>query len=740
MRQILVYGQVQGVGFRPLVYQIATALGAHGFVRNVGGAVEIVLEKSLESAFLSKLHAKLPPQAQILEIHTQDIAINALDFSIQPSLSAPHTPDPLPLDKATCMACLQDLHDPTSRFYGYAFTTCAQCGPRFSMLYDLPFDRDNTSMRAFEMCNACARDYHDPQSRRFFAQGLSCPQCAIALSFHTQEGVNTSAPLQACIEVLQKGGVVAIKGIGGFALMGDAYNTQTTKRIREIKTRPFKPLSVMVAHLAMARDLVYLNPLEEQTLQESSAPILIARAKAPLNPLIAPHLDTLGLCLPYTPLHHLILQALDRPLIFTSANYKGVGIFHTLEQVRALEVEGILDHDRAIVHPIEDSVVRVSGGRVGVVRLGRALAPLSVPSSNSELLCGFGAQSKASLCFSQYFSLVSPEMGSLESVQSVEHYQDTLNFYHHLRGTPEHVGIDLHPGYVSSKLGQEKAQEWGISLSQVQHHEAHFYALLGEYARAHPLEPGQRVLGWIADGFGLGLQGQLWGAEVFEACYQGFWEVKRLYSLEPFEILTTPKALRDSSYCAYALARAHHLQGLLDRLQIENRDILDRMLDCHLQTHATTSLGRLFDAIACFCGVGGLNSYEAQSAAQLESLARSINTSARYALELDQEHISYRALLTELQADLLKGQEALSARKFHNALAHLALELHTRQRAPLLVGGGVFVNSLLCEGISRLLGDRVFFPQMLPFGDGAIAFGQVEYLKNQRRQACGMSV
>uniref|UniRef100_UPI000CF11831 Sua5/YciO/YrdC/YwlC family protein n=2 Tax=Helicobacter felis TaxID=214 RepID=UPI000CF11831 len=403
MRQIWVRGQVQGVGFRPLVYQIATQLGARGFVRNVGGAVEIVLEKSLESAFLAQLRAKLPPQAQILELTTQDIDIDAPPFSIQPSLSAPHSTDPLPLDKATCAQCLQDTYDPTSRFYGYAFTTCAHCGPRFSMLYNLPFDRAHTSMRTFEMCPECVRDYHDPQSRRFFAQGLSCPKCAIRLSFHTPAGINTTTPLQACIQTLQEGGVVAIKGIGGFALMGDARNIEVTQRIREIKTRPFKPLSVMVRDLDMARDLVYLNPLEEQILQASSAPILIARAKAPLNPLIAPNLDTLGLCLPYTPLHHLLLQALDRPLIFTSANHKGAPIFHTLEQVRALGVEGILDHARAIVHPIEDSVVRASGGAVGVVRLGRGLAPLSLPNADTALLCGFGAQSKASVCFAQDF-------------------------------------------------------------------------------------------------------------------------------------------------------------------------------------------------------------------------------------------------------------------------------------------------------------------------------------------------
>ncbi|WP_120950850.1 carbamoyltransferase HypF [Helicobacter sp. L8] len=737
MRQIWVRGRVQGVGFRPLVYQIASALGAHGFVRNVGGAVQIVLEKSLESPFLAALHAKLPPQAQILEITTQDIEIEALDFSIQPSLSAPSACDPLPLDQATCLECLQDLNDPTSRFYHYAFTTCAQCGPRFSMLYDLPFDRTNTSMRAFEMCKECAHDYHNPQSRRFFAQGLSCPKCAIPLYFHTQTKVRTSAPLQACIEVLQKGGVVAIKGIGGFALMGDARDIEVTRRIREIKTRPFKPLSVMVRDLDMAHSLAHLNPLEEQTLQTSSAPIVIARAKTPLNPLIAPHLDTVGLCLPYTPLHHLLLQALDRPLIFTSANCKGAPIFHTLEQARSLAVEGILDHTRAIVRPIEDSVVRVSGGRVGVVRLGRALAPLSLPSSSPALLCGFGAQSKASLCFSQDFSLISPEMGDLESVECVEHYQDSLNFYCHLRGTPEHTAIDLHPGYCSSKLGSQRARQWGASLSQVQHHEAHFYALLGEYAHTHPPKPGQRVLGWIADGFGLGLQGQLWGCEIFEAQYKDFWEVKRLYSLEPFEILTTPKALKNAHYCAYALARAHHLQGLLDRAQIEHADLINRMLDSHLQTRLTTSLGRLFDAIATFCGVGGLNSYESQSAAQLESLARSINSHARYGLELKQDCIAYHALLTELQADILNAKEALSARKFHNALAHLALELHQRHHAPLLLGGGVFANALLVQSISALLGKNAFFPQKLPFGDGAIGFGQVEYLRNQiRRQAC----
>ncbi len=741
--QIIISGQVQGVGFRPFVYQLAKELGACGFVRNRGGQVEVLLQAELKTLFLAQLDTHKPPQAQINTIECHDTPpIHTQDFKIAPSLTPSLSlKDTLPLDLATCELCLQDLANPKSRFFNYPFVACAHCGPRFSLLHTLPYDRAHTSMRDWVMCPACQKDYHNPQSRRFFAQSLSCLHCPITLSFYDQEGKHTDQPLERAIQAIQQGQVIALKGIGGFALICHAQNKQAVQKVRALKCRPKKPLALMVKNTAVAHTLVHLNPLELEALKAPSAPIVLAYKKSPCYDHVAPNLNTLGIILPYSALHHLLLQPFEA-LIFTSANLKGEPIITELETLRAkFNLEGILDHNRPIVHGIEDSILRCVGEQMGVMRLARGLSPLYIPLKSPTPLVGMGAHNKASLCWSQESSLVIPEMGTLESVAGVQNYHQNWDFYRQLYGVPQNIGIDKHPRYTSSQIGQEKALECKITCTPIQHHRAHMHALLGEWELEHPPLEGMEVLGLVCDGSGLGDHQELWGGEVFKAHFKGFWQVKHLLSLQRFWIPQAPNLIQDACTIGYCLAHQHSLSGLLTRLEKPlgaRVHALKRMLDQKIQVSPTTSIGRLFDAIAGFCGVGEFNTYEGQSAAQLESLASTMESLDFYPFSLQDRPIIGTPMLEAIQQEILNNQAPLVARKFHNTLAHIALSLAQQHNLPMLFGGGVFANRLLCEHIRALFAHRVFFmPKLLSCNDGALAFGQVHFLANQQRSQHG---
>ncbi|WP_163565754.1 carbamoyltransferase HypF [Helicobacter suis] len=731
--RIIISGRVQGVGFRPFVYKLAKELGAHGFVRNIGGRVEVVLEEALLPAFLQALKTKLPHKAYISHLeHHSHPPLKTQDFIIAPSLSPRLSlQDSLPLDLAICEACLKDFNGPSSRFFNYPFVACAHCGPRFSLLYTLPYDRAHTSMQNFPLCQDCTQDYHNPQSRRFFAQSLSCPHCPISLTFYDHKGAHTKRPLEKAIEAILDGEVVGLKGIGGFVLVCQAENKKAVQTIRTIKARPFKPLAMMLPSLEKALEVVHLNSLEREALSSAIAPIVLALKKNNHFDHLALNLDSLGVILPYSGLHYLLTRACGS-LVFTSANVKGEPIITDLKSLQdKLPLKYILDHNRPIVHGIDDSVVRCVGQQMGIVRLARGLAPLYLNIKAKSFLVGMGAHHKASLCFAhQDTALIVPDLGSLESVSSIEHYKNTLDFYTKLYGQPENVGIDKHPRYISSQIGQEIAFN-KTKLMPIQHHRAHFHALLGEWELEHSLREGMEILGFIADGFGLGENQELWGCEVFKACFKKSWQVERILSLKSFLIPQSEQLIKDSKVLGYALAYQYHLTDLLERLKIPYALTLQNMLDKQIQVCSTTSLGRLFDAIAAFCGVGALNTYEGQVAMQLESLARSVPSNAHYSFKIHDQKILYASMLEEMQTEILQKKYALVARKFHNTLAHIALNLAQSYNLPILFGGGVFLNRLLCECITDLFKNHPFFlPKLLPCSDAGLAFGQVHFLAN----------
>ncbi|CRF40716.1 carbamoyltransferase HypF [Helicobacter ailurogastricus] len=726
MVKLVISGRVQGVGFRPFVYRTAKKLGTKGYVCNVGGQVEVVLEKVHLQAFLQELEHK-PKEAQITSIAQEPTPPQNHPFHIAPSCGVSLSlKDNLPLDLAICADCLKDTQDPKSRFYRYPFTACAHCGPRFSLLESLPYDRPKTSMKNFKLCAACTKDYNDPTSRRFFAQSLSCPQCPIKLSFYNQEGIESQNALKEAINALKRGEVVALKGVGGFALTALATNKKAIEQIRQIKARPFKPLALMVS-LQEALECVHLNQRELDALVSKEAPIVLARKKTHIYEHLAPNLDSLGVLLPYTALHHLILQEV-KAIVFTSANLKGEPIITDLKELQAkLPKLCVLTHERPIVHGIDDSVVRLVAGKMRLVRLARGYAPLHLRLNAAKNTLGMGAQNKANLCFIKEGCLVTPELGGLDSVASVQRYKQDLDFFTKLYRKPEIIGLDLHPNYTASQIGKEQ----GAPFKEVQHHAAHLHALLAEWGLKHSFKEGQAVIAFICDGFGLAQDKSLWGGEVFLATYQaGKFQTKHLHSLQSTLYPRSTNLLKDANSLAYALAYQHNLAFAPLLLEPTKAHNIATLITKQIATISSTSVGRLFDAVAGFCKVGGFNTYEAQSAMQLESLAATHPTNDIYPFEI-QKDISIAPMLRAMEQDILAQRYALVAKKFHNTLAHIALSLSVRYNLPLLLGGGVFLNRLLGDTLQEIFKTRVFFlPEALPPTDGALALGQAHFVAN----------
>ncbi|WP_353622247.1 Kae1-like domain-containing protein [Helicobacter felistomachi] len=483
------------------------------------------------------------------------------------------------------------------------------------------------------------------------------------------------------------------------------------EQIRTLKTRPFKPLALMVANTQEALKGVYLSPLELKALRSKEAPIVLAQKKTNLYDHLAPNLDTLGVLLPYTALHHLVLQKV-RAIVFTSANLKGEPIITDFKELQAkLPHLCVLTHNRPILHGIDDSVVRLVAGQMRLVRLARGFAPLHLPLSAPKNTLGMGGHNKANLCFIHRGCLVTPELSGLSSTESCGRYQQALNFYTKLYHKPEIVGIDLHPRYLSSQIG--KAQN--THFREVQHHHAHLHALLAEWGLKHPFKDRQAVIAFICDGFGLSQAKSLWGGEVFLATYnKGHFHTKHLHSLQATLLPSSEVLLKDSNSIGYALACQHNLAFAPLLLEPTKAQNIATLLAKQIATIPSTSVGRLFDAVASFCKVGGLNTYEAQSAMQLESLANTHNSTDAYPFAIQQD-ILIAPMLKAMEADILAERYALVAKKFHNTLAHIALSLSMRYSLPLLLGGGVFLNRLLGDTIKEIFKKRVFFlPALLP--------------------------
>ncbi|MFA4813288.1 carbamoyltransferase HypF, partial [Helicobacter pylori] len=629
MNKITLFGVVQGVGMRPFIYTLAQKLELVGFVRNTQAALEIILPAHKTESFLNALKKGLPPLALVEKtiIGPYDKALHFNDFRILESKNYPlNLLSQIPKDLGVCKDCLREIRDKNSPYFHYAFNSCAKCGARYSLLNALPYDRENSALKPFKLCEFCASVYQDPTNKRFHIQGISCKKCGITLNYKRFK--NDDALLE-CAKDIQKGKIIALKGLGGFALLCDGRNFQTIERLRLLKNRPLKPFALMFKDLKSAKQHAFLNALECESLNSTSAPILLARKKpnTQLAPNIAKNSPFYGVILPYTPLHALLLDLLDFPIIFTSANFSSLPLASDEAEIDSLSFifDFKLTHNRAIIHRIDDSIVQRVDNIIRPMRLARGFAPLylALPKRSNgspKKILALGAQQKGhfSLLDSETsILLLSPFCGDLSVLENEKHFKETLNFFLKTYDfKPTLLACDKHQNYTTTKM----AFELNTPLLQVQHHHAHFLAsvldaLLQDPHLNHPF------IGIIWDGSGA-YDNKVYGAECFVGDLERIEEVARF---EEFWLLGGQKAIKEPKRLVLEIALKHQLNKLLKRVQKhfkeDELEIFKQMHDKKIQSIATNSIGRLFDIVAFSLDLTGTISFEAESGQVLENLA-----------------------------------------------------------------------------------------------------------------------
>jgi hydrogenase maturation protein HypF len=744
-------GAVQGVGFRPFVHRLAVAEGLGGFVRNTGHGVTLEVEgpASALARFLARFDTEARPPASVRERRIERVAPRGEQaFAIAPSaLGERHGAVVLP-DLAMCAACLADISDPDNRRYRYPFTTCVHCGPRFSIVEDVPYDRARTAMRYFKMCAACQAEYDDPGSRRFHAETNACPRCGPRLTLWDAAGRERASAHDALLQAaaaLRNGAIVALKGLGGFQLLADARNADAVHRLRERKRRPSKPFAIMVPGEQEAAVLAELDPQERQALCGAAAPIVLLRSRADATSLaldVAPGNPWLGIMLPYTPLHHLLMQALGFPIVATSGNPGGEPI--VADERAALErLAGIADwflvHDRPIVHPVDDSVVRVIAGEPVVLRHARGYAPLALPLAPSRAAppapaLALGAHGKSAVAVTSGREVIlGPYIGDLDGSASrvaFAHAVDALQALYDV--APGTVACDAHPDYHSTRFAERGAAR----VQYVPHHLAHVLAGMVDNGLDAP------VLGVAWDGSGYGGDGTAWGGE-FLAVEHG--RYRRAAHLLPFRLPGGEAAVRQPARAALGALHAAFGDALwsmttlpvVAALPARERTILATMLARGVHSPWTSSAGRLFDAAAAILGLCERSSFEGEAAIALEAAAA--RAGERCTLDAPVLHDAGRTLVADWRPmlaalvranDARVGKEVLAA-SFHQALAQLIVRVAMRVGMPrVLLTGGCFQNARLAEHTLaelRAAGFDVWCHRRVPPNDGGLAVGQAAF-------------
>jgi len=738
-----VTGLVQGVGFRPFVHRLASRLELAGWVRNRAAGVEIVVEGGAAAIerFIAALRSEAPPLARLEHVAIETIEpTGCADFVIAPSRDDPTQRQPVSPDVALCAACEAELLDPRNRRFRYPFITCTDCGPRFTVIEAMPYDRERTSMRMFPQCGACLTEYRTPGDRRHHSESNSCAQCGPTLWLEVAGGRTDGSEraLEAAGALLRDGRIVAVKGLGGFHLAVDAADDGAVRRLRVRKHRDAKPLAVMVRTLEEARALAEVPPAAAALLQSGERPIVLlrARARSPLAPSVAPGLDCVGVMLAYTPLHHLLLMAVERPLVMTSGNRSEEPIAITNADARQ-RLDGIADalllHDREIVSRYDDSVVRVVQDRPLFLRRARGYAPLPihlpVPSPMPLVAVGPHLKHTFTLVHGDR-GYVSQHIGDLENLETLEHFRATFHAYRNLfRVSPTAAVHDLHPGYLSTEVAQQLGLERVIA---VQHHHAHIAAVLAEHGERGP------AVGLAFDGTGYGDDGNIWGAETLIADLRRYQRVGQLrYAPLPGGDLATRQPWRVlRGYATLDPAVVAVLEpGWAD---IDPREVAlaGRQVAAGINAPLASSVGRLFDAAAALLGVRRVAHYEAQAAMELEALAGD-GPAEPLPLPVSgapgQWTLEPVPLLVALAAGRRAGvPTAKLAAAFHEAVAAGAVELAARAARwaaldTVVLAGGAFQNARLLGTVRRLLTERelrVLVPQRLSPNDGAVSFGQ----------------
>ncbi|WP_162971630.1 carbamoyltransferase HypF [Helicobacter pylori] len=736
MNKITLFGVVQGVGMRPFVYILAQKLGLVGFARNAQAALEIVLPAHKTESFLNALKKGLPPLALVekIVISPYDKALKFNDFRILESKNHPlNLLSQIPKDLGVCEDCLREIRDKNSPYFHYAFNSCAKCGARYSLLNALPYDRENSALKPFKLCKFCASVYKDANNKRFHIQGISCKKCGIALTYKQLK--NDDALLE-CAKDIQEGKIIALKGLGGFALLCDARNFQTIERLRLLKNRPLKPFALMFKDLNSAKQHAFLNALECESLNSVSAPILLARKKpnTRLAPNIAKNSPFYGVILPYTPLHALLLDLLDSPIIFTSANFSSLPLASDEKEIDSLHFifDFKLTHNRAIIHRIDDSIAQRVDNAIRPMRLARGFAPLylTLPKRSNhppKKILALGAEQKGhfSLLDSETsVVLLSPFCGDLSVLENEKHFKETLNFFLKTYDfKPTILACDKHQNYTTTQM----AFDFNTPLLQVQHHHAHFLAsvldaLLQDPHLNHPF------IGIVWDGSGA-YENKVYGAECFVGDLERIEEIARF---EEFWLLGGQKAIKEPRRLVLEIALKHQLNKLLKRVQKHFKEdelgIFKQMHDKKIQSVATNSIGRLFDIVAFSLDLVGTISFEAESGQVLENLALQSDEIAFYPFEIKNSVVRLKEFYQAFEKDLGVLEPERIAKKFFNSLVEIITALIAPFKGHVVVcSGGVFCNQLLCEQLAKRfkkLQREYFFHKHFPPNDSSIPVGQ----------------
>jgi hydrogenase maturation protein HypF len=739
-RRIEVRGSVQGVGFRPWVWRLARELAIGGRVWNdaSGVIVEVFGPQAALDALLDRMSREHPPAAKVLELRSTEIpAEDCPEFTILHSEGGGARRASIPPDLATCEACLREVFDPADRRYRYSFTNCTDCGPRFTIAWDIPYDRPATSMAKFPMCAACQREYDDPADRRFHAQPNACPECGPRLTWLDAAGrLDPSADaLATAIEALRSGRVVAVKGLGGFHLACDATDLQAVEALRARKHREDKPFAVMVLDLAAARELAEVNPAAEAALTGSERPIVLLPWKdghrGPLGAAVAPNAPRVGLFLPYTPLHHLLLRGVGRPLVMTSGNPSGEPIAHTAElavQTLAGLADGYLTHDRDITTRTDDSVVAMVGGAPLLLRRSRGFVPrpIQVPFAFREPVLAVGGDLK-NVCAIGLADEVwlGPHVGDVETEAGWDALGTAVERMERFLGVkPQIVAHDLHPSYHSTRWAQE---HHGVLKVGVQHHHAHVAGALAALGL-------QRGIGVAYDGTGYGADGSAWGGEVLLVDGAHF---ERLATWRAIALPGGERAIHEPWRVALAwLLDAFDGQppevAVLAAIPGSVLRAVRQQLEIGLQCPPAHGLGRRFDAVAALVFNQPRATFEGQLAIAWEGALVGPPAHEPYPYTIDTTRTPWevddRPLLRAVVADLVAGVPAsVISDRFHAAVVDatraLLAEIRRAHPLPAVLSGGCFANARLVESLVGVVQD-LHLPRQVPPGDGGLALGQ----------------
>lgn len=784
---ITIRGIVQGVGFRPFIFSHAQKYNLKGFVANDTSGVHIDVEGSEESieAFIGKIAGAPPPLARIDDIKVEEKNLMGYkDFEIRDSAAQGMGFIPVSPDMATCEDCLKEMFEPADRRYRYPFINCTNCGPRFSIIEDIPYDRPRTSMKDFPMCRQCENEYKDPRDRRFHAQPVACPVCGPEV-FFVEDGlerkdseVNFTPSVEKQIDlaasVLKRGGILAIKGLGGFHLAVNALDDTAVRRLRQRKFRYGKPLAVMMKDIEEVKKYCVVDRREEEILKSQRSPILLLKKKAffretehrqsilmdpesfgprslkeedeeedkdglRLAESVAPGLDTVGVMLPYTPLHHLLMRKVTFPLVMTSGNVSDEPICRdndeAIERLKNI-ADGFLVHNRRIVNRIDDSVAFYAAGKERLVRRARGYAPEPVIlEEKAKPLIACGSFYKNTFCLARdEYAFVSHHIGDLDNEKAFQHYTEQVERYKKLfRVNPLFAVRDLHPGYLSSQF----AESLGLPVLSVQHHHAHIASVMVEYGLK------EKVLGIVYDGTGLGADGHIWGAEFLLADFKGF---KRVGHLKYVPIPGGDAAVKNPFRTALGFIYPFYedfreFAGKFDKKTV---DVIRFQIQKGINSPLASSMGRLFDAASSLIGLCHTASYEGQAAMELEAVIRPDDGFYEYEISNDGPAFIIDAfkILKSMYNEFIKGTDrGIIAARFHNTVVKFTAELAVRLRDiysinRIVLSGGCFQNRYLVEKLNDELlrsGFEVFIPSRMPANDGGLSLGQaaigVEYFR-----------